>query len=144
MDFLTYLLSNILIVPHVSDSPVLSRLPLEHGVAVTHALLRGHVDFGSWVAVNSFLQHVVHNAISIPPHVPKRTPDHVNGVVGFFEKVLGILEQERHTCVRDHSYGCPLPNIFLIALCGSIVHPPDAGGLVYLSAHPLANHLSRV
>lgn len=139
-----YLLSNIIIVLHTEDLPVFSCLLLKYCITVTHALFCCHIDFGSWVAVNSFLQHVVHNAISILPHVSKRSPDHVNSVVGFFEKVLGILEKERHARVRDHSYGCPLPNILLIALCGSIVHPPYAGGLVYLSSHLLASHLSRV
>lgn len=141
-DFLSCLLSNVIIALHKYNLPVFSCLLLKHCIAVTHALFRCHIDFGSWVAVNSFLQHVVYNAISILPHVSKRSPDHIKSAVGFFEKVLGILEQERHACVRDHSDGRPLPNILLIALCGCIVHSPNAGGLVYLSSHLLAYHLS--
>jgi len=95
------------------------------------------------VVLRCLSQHVVHNALPVPPHVSQRPPHNVDGVVALAEEVLRLLQQQRNAGVGDHPQSGLLAYIMLKSPCGSIVHPPDARRAVDLRAGSLAQHLTR-
>lgn len=125
-----------------SDSPVFSCLLLEDHVTVVHPVLCGDVDLRMRVVFCRLSQHVVHDALSILPHVSQRPPHNVDSVVALAKEVLGLLQQQWYTGMRDDSQGGTLAHVTFEAPCGCVVHPPDAGIAVNLQAGGLAQHLS--
>lgn len=124
-------------------SPVLSCLFLEHGVAVVHPLVRGDVDASARVLLWCLLQHVVHDALAVLPHVPQRAPHHIGRVVFLPEEVLGLLQEQRDAGVGDHPHGGAPADIHLKPHRGSVVRPQDTRRAVDLWARTLAQHLPR-
>lgn len=125
------------------DSPVSSSLLLKDHVAVVHPVLCGDKDAGMRVVFRRLPQHVVHNAFPVFPHVPERPPHNVDRVVGLAEEVLGLLQQQGNTGMRDDPQSRASAHIVLKPPCGCVVHPPDAGRTIYLRAGALAQHLTR-
>lgn len=126
------------------DSPVFPSFLLKHSITVTHALLCGHINLGIGIDVNSLFQHVVHNAIAIFPHIAERAPNNINSSVCFLEKIIRVFQQKRNAGMGYDANHCHAANILFIALGGCIVHSPNAGWLIYLIPHLLADHLTWV
>lgn len=76
------------------DSPVFSCLLLEGHVAVVHPVLCGDVDASLGIVLRSLLQHVVHDAFTVLPHVSQRPPHDVHGLIALPEKVLRLLQEQ--------------------------------------------------
>lgn len=122
--------------------PVFSCFILKQTIAVLHLLCGHRVDLDFWVLLGYFPESIEDVSFPVLPHVPLRTPEHVCGVCRLLEIVALVFYQQGNTCVRDNPDAGAAPDVFLVPLCGRIVHPDHASDFVNLFSYAGCEHLT--
>lgn len=124
------------------DSPVFSSFLFEDHVTVVHPVLCGDINTCMRIVHCCLSQHVVHNALSIFPHVSQGPPYNINCVVALTKEILRFLQQQGDAGVWDDSQGRSVSYVVLKATCWCVIHPPDAGRVVNLYSSGLSQYLT--